>query len=339
MITATATPFLRNRLIRDAIGRAIYEVMKEDNSVHLFGEGSLVKQHYDAPLIEKDFADRVHTLPISEDGDLNFAVGASLLGVRPVIDVITSDFLYRCMDSIANTAAKLNFVNSPGEKPKTIVIRSEFLTVGPTTGQRPEAIFCHIPGLNVVIPSTPRDAYGLMLTALKTRGVTIFFEDRMIADAETRREDRDTEDGRFLGKAIAFGHAAFRRESSQATLTICTYGLMRQVVEKALDVQEALPAVAFDLIDLRTLYPIDWGTLALSTKKTGKLLIIEPDVQYGGVGAEIAATIAENNPVKVARLGGPRQTIPASSYLRNQSMPTEEEVLRAIRHEIHDPRA
>ena len=137
MTTPKVSPFQRNRFIRDGISRAIYETMRKDPSVFLFGEGAWVKMKYDAPQILEEFSDRIVTLPISEDANSNFAVGASLLGIKPIVDVITSDFLYRTFDAIANTAAKLNFVAPQGETPKTIVIRSEFLLGGPTTGQRP----------------------------------------------------------------------------------------------------------------------------------------------------------------------------------------------------------
>src|SRR3990167_7243486 len=226
--------FARNHLIRDASWRAVYDAMK-DSLVHLFGEGAAVKAHYDAPDIERDFPDRVHTMPISEDGNVNFAVGAALMGVVPIVDVISADFLYRAMDSICNTAAKLDFVTG---KPHTIVIRAEFLTGGPTTGQRPEALFTHIPGLRVVIPSTPRDAYGLMKSALATPGVTLFFEDRMISDA-----------GPFhpadlkVGESVPLGVISARQWVVRGIAAIFTYGVMRQVVERVLQRQEGSAAV------------------------------------------------------------------------------------------------
>ena len=319
--TPKRDPWSRNHLLRDAIGQAIYDRMASDPSVHLFGEGCHVKVHYDAPHVERDFSDRVHTLPISEDGNVNFAVGASLLGVKPVVDVITADFLYRAMDSICNTAAKMNFVR-PGQWPSTIVIRAEFLTGGPTTGQRPEALFTHIPGLNVVIPSTPRDAYGLMLTALDTPGATLFFEDREIRDGLIHEVDRRIE------CAIGLGYALERRHGNDhPDVTVVTYGLMRQVAERVID-----PGLNVDLIDLRSIYPIDWMTIKASARRSNKLLIIEPDVQYGGVGAEIAATIAEEMPeVRVKRLGGVRSTIPAAMHLHGGMMPSEEDIGNAIR--------
>ena len=313
-------PFSRNRKIRDGIGRAIYEEMVKQPAIHLFGEGCEVKVHYDAPSIERDFPDRVHTLPISEDGNVNFAVGASLLGVKPVVDIITADFLYRAMDSICNTAAKANFVR-PDQAPSTIVIRAEFLIGGPTTGQRPEALFTHIPGLNVLIPSTPRDAYGLMRTALNTPGVTLFFEDRMIRDDLLKETDCRIEG------PIGLGYALERRNgNAKPDCTVVTYGVMRQMVEEALD-----PSLNIDLIDLRSIYPIDWMAISASARRSGKLLVIEPDVKIGGVGAEIAATIAETMPgVRVKRLGGRHQTIPATMDQHRRMMPREEEIVHAV---------
>lgn len=314
-------PWFRNHKIRDAIGLAIHEEMGRDPLVHLFGEGCGVKVHYDAPNIERDFPDRVHTLPISEDGNVNFCVGAALLGVKPIVDIITADFLYRAMDSICNTAAKLNFVSG---REHTIVIRAEFLTGGPTTGQRPEALFTHIPGLNVVIPSTPRDAYGLMRTALHTPGVTLFFEDRMIKDELLKETDCRIEG------PIGLGYALERRNGNAIPdCTVVTYGLMRQMAESVLD-----PMLNIDLIDLRSIYPIDWMTLKASVRRSRKLLVIEPDVTYGGVGAEIVANMAEQlSGIQVKRIGGRRMVIPAAMDQHDRMMPREEEVAYHVSHD------
>ena len=330
LATQKLNPFARNHKLRDASYEAVYDVMARDASVHLFGEGATAKVHYDAPAIERDFSERVHTMPISEDGNTNFAVGASLLGVKPVVDVISSDFLYRTMDSICNTAAKLNFVR-PGEEPRTIVIRAEFLTGGPTTGQRPEALFAHIPGLRVVIPSTPRDAYGLMRTALETPGVTIYFEDREIAD-----DGYFTDEDMRTGAAVPF-EASYRRFGQRGTATIVTYGVMRQRVEAIVSQwHKGDPYREQNLdcgvVDLRSIYPVDWGNIKYALNRTQQLLIVEPDVQYGGVGAEIAARIAEDMPtVRIKRLGAKRMTTPASPGLHKYILPTEEEIVAAIR--------
>lgn len=316
-------PWQRNHLIRDAIGQSIYEAMKQDSAIHLFGEGAHMKVHFDAPDIEREFPERVHTLPISEDGNTNFAVGAALVGVKPVVDIITADFMYRAMDSICNTAAKLNDIDGGKHQPKTIVIRGEFLTGGPTTGQRPEALFAHIPGLRVVVPSTPKDAYRLMTLALTDPGVTVFFEDRMILDSEMAVEDLEL----VPDNAFTIGSAVVRQAPETISLTVATYGLTRQMTEAV--VSSHFPHV--ELIDLLSLYPIDWHSIEMSLRRSGKLLVVEPDVQFGGIGAEIVATIAERFPaVRVGRLGAPRETISASDALQGRYYPTHEQINDAI---------
>ena len=331
---AKRDPWYRNHQLRDAIGKAIYDQMAIDPSIYLFGEGAWVKQHYDAPQIWTNFPERVVTTPIAEDGGVNFCVGASLLGIKPVFDLITADFSFRAFDSIANTAAKLNFVR-PDELPRTIVIRAEFLTGGPSTGQRPEALFAHIPGLNIVIPSTPADAYGLMLTALKTPGVTLFFEDREISDAIiSKQEDL------VLAGPVPIGCPLWRMKGQRGNVTVVTYGVMRQRVEELLkkiqmpvgrDYYAPEAALLVDLIDLRTIYPIDYSYLKFMLGSTGKLLILESDITYGGVGAEIVAQISEDLPgTRVKRLGCKRETIPAASRLHQHLFPSDEEIIHAI---------
>lgn len=334
MLTTQPAIFQRNHLIRDAISKAIYDAMKIDPTICLFGEGCEVKQYYDAPYILAEFLDRIVTMPISEDGNTNFAVGTSLLGVKPVVDVISADFLYRTMDSICNTAAKLNFVLGPDRKPSTIVIRSEFLTGGPTTGQRLESLFTHIPGLRVILPSTPRDAYGTMRTVLLTPGVTLFFEDRMIQDDDEWSPTALRTDG-----PLPLGASSWCHRGQRGNVTILSYGIMRQVVQRILKkykfsgdfYAEDYPMLC-DLIDLVSLAPIDWGFITKMLERTGKLLIIEPDIQYGGIGAEIAAHYAESMPwVRIKRLGAPMETIPAAMSLHSQMLPSEEHIVDAIK--------
>jgi pyruvate/2-oxoglutarate/acetoin dehydrogenase E1 component len=306
--------WFRNGLIRKGICHAIHERMKEDPTVYLIGEGAHMKVHFDAPDIERDFSDRVITLPISEDGNTNFAVGMSLLGLKPINDVITSDFLYRAMDSICNTAAKLNFVQP--DEPKTLVIRAEFLIGGPTSGTRQEAMFPHVPGLRVAIPSNPIDAHGLMLTSLTTPGVTIFYEDRMIKDTDTKESEK-LEMG--LVGPIPFGKAMLRHKGKE--LTIVSYALPLKNAEKVIESNN----FDVDLIDLRTLWPLDMLTILNSVSKTKKLLIVEPDVNVNGIGAEIIARLSEIGLVhaKYDRISSPYSSIPASFGLHDIMIPSE----------------
>lgn len=309
-------PWFRNRLIRDAIYHAIYDRMKVDPSIHLMGEGSHMKIYFDAPHILKEFPHRIITLPISEDANTNFAVGMALGGAKPIVDVITADFLYRTMDSICNTVPKEHFTSSP----KTIIIRSEFMTASPTTGQRPEALFTHIPGLNVVVPSNPLDARGLMDTALETKAATLFFEDRMIEDKTTNPEDMDTH-----LDIIPLGKGKIRRKGHK--LTTVSYALTLRMLDLLLEREN----LEYELIDLRSIYPVDYDLIVESVNRTGALLIVEPDVTYAGVGAEIASQISERcfkalrHPVK--RLGAPRTTIPASRSLHDYMLPSEKRIL------------
>jgi pyruvate/2-oxoglutarate/acetoin dehydrogenase E1 component len=320
----------RNHLIRDAIGLGIYDCMKADPSIYLFGEGASMKMHFDCPSIEKEFPERIITLPISEDGNTDFAVGASLAGVKPVVDVITSDFLFRTMDGICNTAPKVNFVTETVEEKKTIVIRSENITFGLTTGQRLESLFTHIPGLNVIYPSNPKDARGLMRTALRHPGVTLFFEDRMIADADTSPNDLGDS-----GEDISFGEASMVREGD--ALTVVSYALTLQRAKKVIETDHLLDRC--DLIDLRSLYPLDMDMIRKSVRKTGRLLVIEPDITYSGVGAEILAEIAESEDVslraKPYRAGAPMTMIPASPFLHKDLIPTEERIKRVIQERLN----
>jgi len=313
-------PWFRNRAIRDAIYHSIYDAMKDDPSIYIMGEGSHMKVRFDCPAIERDFPERVITLPISEDANTNFALGMALAGVKPIVDVITADFLYRTMDSVCNTVAKTNFVQDP----RTIIIRAEFMTAGPTTGQRPEALFTHIPGLNVVIPSNPVDAKGLMDSALEEKACTLFFEDRMIEDATTRTSEEDNEENERtvpLGRAIntVFGNK----------LTVVSYGLTYRMLSNLF--RDMRPEC--NLIDLRSIYPIDFDLIKYSVSRTDALLIVEPDVGYMGVGAEIAAEIGSwafgklRHPVR--RMGAPRTNIPASRGLHDSMLPSIEGVMRA----------
>src|SRR3990167_6632602 len=330
-----ANPFARNRLLRDASWQAVYDAMRRSPDVHVFGEGAQIKSRFDAPKIEAEFPERVHTMPIAEDGGLNFAVGAALMGYTPLYDVISADFLFRAMDSIVNTAAKL--------EGHTIVIRAETLIGGPTTGQRPEAMFAHIPNLNVVIPSTPHDAYGLMAAALQHPGVTLYIEDRMIEDSGPwLAGDRET------GETVPIGPIGVRwfpmrtPVRKMPLVTVLAYGVMRQRAERLLASwleawdgdYSAEPNLSVDMLDLRSIYPLDLDYLKhgrYGLHRTRKLLIIEPDVVHGGVGAEIAAWVAEEMPdVRVKRLGAPRRTVPAAPSEHHRMFPSEEEMRDAI---------
>lgn len=297
-------PWHRNRKIRDGICEAIYSEMCTNDRIYLLGEGAHMKVHFDAPKIEKKFPKRVVTLPISEDGNGNMAVGMALAGLIPIVDVISSDFLFRAMDSICNTMAKLGTV----QEPRTIIVKAEFLTGGPTSGQRIEAMFTHVPGLTVAIPSTPMDAYHMMQKALGSKEITLLFEDRMIKDEWFDKDPVNS----------------CEYSTETPGLTTVSYGITYVLAHRALKGKK------FDLFDIQTLYPLNLDRVLESLGRTKKLLIVEPSAVFMGIGAEIAAQASEKIPgCKIRRLGGPRRTIPASRDLHKKMMPTEADILLA----------
>lgn len=311
---ANKNPWHRNRLIRDGIYKATYEEMVKRPEIYILGEGSHMKIHFDAPDIEKEFSSRVITLPISEDANSNFAVGMSLAGIVPIVDVTSSDFLYRTMDAICNTMAKAAVVG----RPRTMIVRAEFMTGGPTSGQRIEALFARIPGLRVAVPSNPNDAYGLMKEALNTEAVTVFFEERMIEDAEIPDSYRNYDGTSWKGPRLV---------KSGSKATVISYGITARFVEEALKDEDCT------VLDLRMLYPLYQAEILKSVQETKRLLVVEPDVQFLGIGAEILAMVSEMMPsldgVKMWRLGAPRATIPASRERHDEIMPSKENILTA----------
>jgi pyruvate/2-oxoglutarate/acetoin dehydrogenase E1 component len=319
--TVKKDPWFRNRLIRDGIYRALHEEMSRRPEIYIMGEGSHMKVHFDAKDVERDFGDRVITLPISEDGNNNFAVGMSLAGLVPVVDIISSDFLYRAMDSICNTMAKGRAVGRPG----TMVIRAEFMTGGPTSGQRIEALFAHVPGLRVAVPSNPADAYNLMKEALTYDGVTVFFEDRMIADA-TMPSIYLPGSGKHEGFWKTGCGARVMRLGGD--VVVASYGITQRLVEDTLIGDDCT------VIDLRHLYPLDTAAVIEQVAKRGKLLVVEPDVKFLGIGAELCAEVVEKLQnslhLKIKRLGAPRVTIPSSRERHDEILPTAEQIKEAF---------
>jgi pyruvate/2-oxoglutarate/acetoin dehydrogenase E1 component len=317
-------PWFRNKLIRGGIYKAIHEAMKERPEIVILGEGAHMKIHFDSPEIEQDFPSRVITMPISEDATSNFAVGMSLAGIVPIVDVISSDFLYRTMDAICNTMAKAAAV---GEA-RTMIVRAEFLTGGPTSGQRVEALFAHVPGLRVAIPSNPADAYLMMQEALTHKGITIFFEDRMIEDL-TMPEVYKTLLTPYKG-----ARTMHMNGDVPSKVTVASYGITCRIAE------DALLGMDCDVIDLRTLYPLDVDAVWKSLVYTKRLLVVEPDVTFLGIGAELGAAVMERKTSLRAtmtpwelvfrRLGGPRATIPASRDLHDNVIPTAEQIVAAV---------
>lgn len=313
---------------RDAIRVALHEEMTRDDSVILMGEdvgryggayGS-TKQLFDV-----FGAERVIDSPISEAGIVGLALGAALTGLRPVVELMYIDFAALAMDQIANQVAKNTYMFN-GQAPLPLTIRTQGGTgrsAGAQHSQSLEAWFMHTPGLRVAMPSTPADAKGLLKTAIRLDDPVVFIEHKGLYAKKDEVADDES--------AIDFGQCAIRRRG--ADVTLIAYSRM---VHYALDAAEQLArkGIECEVLDLRTLNPLDIDGLCASVAKTRRAAIIEEDPRTAGVGAEIAATLTENlfrelsEPVRrIAALDIP---IPAPPKLEQATVPSPRRIVGEV---------
>jgi pyruvate/2-oxoglutarate/acetoin dehydrogenase E1 component len=308
--------------IRTAILQAIFDSMKKDQSIFVIGEGSRVKYSLDYPEILRRFPGRIVTAPVSEAGIVGLALGAAVEGMRPMVDLTFNDLALRAMDEIVNHVAKIHFMTG-GKLNARLVIKADFnRPENAQSGNRLEAMFNHFPGLKVVVPSTPSDAYYFMSNALSGEDPVLFFEDRVIGyEEEIRRSGRQSQ--------LPFGKARILKEGGG--LTAVSYGYALHLLLKA--VSEA-GRKDVEVIDLRTLYPLDIDTILKSVARTGRLLVVEPGPIRLGIGAEIGATISERafsslrSPIR--RIGMGDYLMPAVPVLQNALLPSAADIRRTI---------
>lgn len=315
--------------IREAINEALYEEMQRDPSVILLGEdvglaGGVFK--VTNGLLDAYGAERVIDTPISEAGITGIAVGAAMTGQRPVVEIMFADFTTLASDQIVNQAAKLRYMTD-GQATIPMVIRTAMGAGRRAAAQHSQSLhawYCHIPGLRVAMPSTPADAKGLLKTAIRDDNPVIFFEDKMMYN-----QKGPIPQGEYL---IPFGLARVHRAGSDATL-ICTSSMLYPSLEAA--EQLAQEGIEVEVIDPRTLAPLDTQTLIKSAVKTGHVLIVDEAYQSFGVSAEIAAQITEgafdylDEPVR--RLGAADVPVPFAPSLEDLTIPNAEKIVEVIR--------
>jgi len=319
---------MRELTFKEALNLAVDEEMARDPAVFLMGEdigyyGGIFQ--CTAGLLAEFGESRVIDTPISESGFIGAGVGAALNGMRPIVELMHMDFITVGMDQIVNQAAKL-FYMSGGKTKVPLVIR---MTLGAGRGaaaqhsQSLQALFMHIPGLKVVIPSTPHDAKGLLNTAIEDENPVMFIEDKMMYNTKGEVPEEYY--------TIPFGEAAIRREGKDITI-VATF----RMVNKALTVAEELANEGTDIevIDPRTLCPLDKGTIIDSVKKTGKLITMDEGCKTNGMGSEIAAIIAEEAidyvQAPIMRVAAPMVPVPYSPVLEKFYVPDEENLKAAI---------
>ena len=274
--------------------------------------------------LAKDFPDRVIGTPISESEIVGAACGAALVGMRPVAEIMYADFLAVAMDQIVNTAAKMRY-NYGGKASVPLVVRTAFGSIGEAMhhSQNTEAWLMNVPGLKIVMPSNAFDAKGLLKASVRDDNPVVFFEHKRLYTLKGPVPEADY--------IIGLGKADVKRQGSD--VTIVATGLM---VQKALASAAKLDSngVSVEVVDPRTLRPLDSQTILNSVKKTGRLVIVHEAPKFGGFGAEIAAQVANealdylNAPI--IRVAAPETPVPFSPPLVNNYLPSEEKIITAV---------
>jgi pyruvate/2-oxoglutarate/acetoin dehydrogenase E1 component len=315
---------------REALNQALREEMRRDPRVFVMGEEvGLYEGAYKVTQgLLKEFGDtRVVDTPIAESGFTGVGIGAAMVGLRPVVEMMTFNFALLALDQIVNSAAKM-FYMSGGQYNIPIVIRGPG---GPAHqlaaqhSQSMESYFYHVPGLKVVRPSTPADAKGLLKSAIRDDNPVIFIESETLY--AVKGEVPDDED--FL---IPLGEAVVRREGTDVTV-IAYMGMMYRALEAAEDL--AREGISVEIVDPRTLQPMDTATIVGSVRKTHRAVVVEAGAGFAGMGSEIAAFITEQAfddlDAPVERVTGASAPMPYARNLERAKTPSKEKIVEAVR--------
>jgi len=313
----------------DAVGQALAEEMRRDARVILFGEGVATKRH---DLVREFGADRVRNTPLAEAIIAGTAVGAAASGLRPVVDLLFAPFLTYSMDAIVNSAGKLRYLSGGQfEFPMVVLaMTGAGWGVGGQHNHNLEAMFVHAPGLKVAMPSNAADFKGLLKAAIRDDNPVLFFMD--IALTMAPGEVPDAAD-----HVVPLGKAAVLREGNDVTLV--SYA---KTVGACLGAAAALAeqGVSAEVIDLRTLKPLDAKTVLGSVRKTGRLIVVHEASGLCGVGAEVSAMVAEHAfgalKAPVRRLTGPDAPAASSWVLEQAAVPTADAVRDAALALVHE---
>ena len=321
---------MREITYRDAVREAMCEEMRRDENVYLMGEDIGVycgAFGVSKGMLEEFGPERIRETPISEAAFVGAGVGSAITGMRPIVELMFSDFMTVCYDQIINQAAKMHYMFA-GKVNVPMVIRTP---AGGGTGaaaqhsQSLEQMYCHVPGLKVVVPSTPYDAKGLLKTAIRDNNTVIFLEQKRLYKEKGMIPDEDY--------TIPLGKADIKREGRD--VSIITYGRM---VQMSLQVAEKLSqeGIEVEVLDLRTLSPLDTEAIIATAKKTKRVVVVHESVQFAGFGGEIVSTITDSEaffyldaPIK--RVGGAFCPVPFNPVLEAQAFPTPEKIEAAIR--------
>jgi 2-oxoisovalerate dehydrogenase E1 component beta subunit len=315
----------------EAIGQAMHEEMRRDEAVFLLGEdvgtyGGAFK--VSTGLLEEFGPERVIDTPMAEAAIVGSAVGAALMGMRPIAEMQFIDFITCGFDQIVNMATKMYWRSG---MPVPMVIRGPSgggVKGGPFHSASPEAWFFHTPGIKVVVPSTTYDAKGLLKAAIRDNNPVLYLEHKWLYRLPELREELPSED-----YIVPIGKAITRRAGEN--MTILTYGAMVHQSLKAAQVLEQEDNLQVEVLDLRSLSPLDRDAILESVKRTNKVLIVHEDTLTGGIGAELAAILAEDlfeyldGPI--TRVAAPDVPFPYAPQLEASFLPSTEKIVAAAR--------
>jgi pyruvate/2-oxoglutarate/acetoin dehydrogenase E1 component len=316
---------------RDAITEAMSQELRRDETVFLLGEDiadPFGGSYKTTRGLSTEFGtERVRNTPISEEAIVGAALGCALTGLRPVAEIMYVDFMTLCMDMVVNQAAQIRYM-SGGQVKVPMVIRTQGGAGRSSAAQHAkslEAWFCHVPGLKVVMPSTPRDAKGLLKAAIRDDNPVIFLEHKLLL-LGTAKEAVPEED-----YVVPLGLADVKRPGTHVTVVATS-----RMVSLALAVAEELEAegVSVEVIDPRTLVPLDEETILASVRKTNRVIVVHEGFERNGFGAELAATIGNQAfdylDAPIERVAGANTPIPFSPVLEDTVIPNESRIREAI---------
>ena len=315
-------------MYREALNQALFEEMRRDPLVFTMGEGIAERggsYKVTVGLLEEFGPDRILDTPISEASFTGCGVGAALVGTRPVVEILFVDFTGLIMDQIINQAAKYEFM-SGGQGKVPMVLRTQGGAGNGLAGQHSqslEALFYHIPGLKVVMPATPYDAKGLLKASIRDDHPTIFIEHKLLYMTKGEVPEDDY--------IVPLGQADVKHAGNDITLVTYSYMTL-----KCLEAAEVLAkeGIGVEVVDLRTLTPLDKDTILESVEKTGRAIVVHEAVKRGGIGGDIASMIMEeayddlDGPV--VRICGKNTTIPYNLELEKVCVPSTEDIIEGI---------
>jgi len=320
---------MRQMSYSEALNEALREEMQRDENVYLLGEdlgdyGGLFRVTKD---LQKEFGKmRVVDTPISESGIIGFGVGSAITGLRPVAEILYIDFITLAMDQVVNQAAKYRYMTG-NQVHVPLVIRTQGGTGRRNAAQHSQSLeswFVHVPGLKVVMPSNPEDAKGLLKTAIRDDDPVLFIEHKNLYFKRG-----PVPEGEYM---IPIGKATVFKEGKDVTI-IATSWMMEKTIQAADQLEKE--GISVEIIDPRTLQPLDIETIDSSVDKTGCVVIVHEACTTGGFGAEVASRIMETHfaslKAPIERVGGAFVPIPYSAPLENASIPQIENIMSAVK--------